>query len=65
MPSDAVNTSSNYFRTNKSRQKILLDDVMCVDNESNLLDCESRELGLHNCGRGEAAGVICQGIFGV
>ncbi|KAJ8027177.1 Deleted in malignant brain tumors 1 protein [Holothuria leucospilota] len=39
--------------------QIWLDDVQCTGNETNLLQCTSRILGIHNCGHGEDAGVRC------
>lgn len=36
-----------------------LDDVTCNGDEESLYDCHHREH--HNCGKSEAAGVICQG----
>ena len=39
-----------------------LDDLKCDGDESSLLDCESGDLGLHNCGPYERAGVACKPI---
>ena len=36
-----------------------LDDVGCRGNEINLDDCTHRGVGVHDCNRGEEAGVIC------
>lgn len=59
--SDAVETRDVHFGTNNSEQEVLLDEVDCNGNESRLLDCPSQALGNTDCGRFEAAGVICHG----
>lgn len=41
------------------KNDIWLDDVQCVGNESSILDCPHKELGMSNCGHNEDAGVIC------
>ena len=38
---------------------ILLDDVKCGGEETNLLGCGMNRLGLHNCEHSEDAGVMC------
>ena len=38
---------------------IVLDDVQCSGTESTLLSCPARQIGTHNCGHYEDAGVVC------
>ena len=38
---------------------ILLDDVGCTGNETNLTQCQHNGLGAHNCRPSEDAGVFC------
>ena len=42
---------------------IFLDDVFCTGAESSLWECSHSGIGVvYNCGHGEDASVICQGI---
>ena len=36
-----------------------LDDVGCIGNETNLVDCPHNGVGIHECDHGEDTGVIC------
>ena len=38
---------------------ILLDQVQCIGNESNIFDCPRNQIGVHDCSHGEDAGVTC------
>ena len=42
-----------------SSYDFLLDDVRCNGTEVLLSSCRASEWGVHNCGAGEAAGVVC------
>ena len=41
--------------------KIWLDNVICVGNESRLIDCRANPLGIHDCLHRDDAGVSCPG----
>ena len=41
--------------------RILLDEVNCKGDESNILDCAHGGRGEHDCSHGEDAGVECKG----
>ena len=38
-----------------------MDDVVCVGNETQLLDCPREDIGVHNCQHLEDASVDCLG----
>ena len=38
---------------------IILDNVMCTGNESNLFECSHNEILQNNCGHSEDVAVIC------
>ena len=39
--------------------EIMLDDVDCIGNETNLAECPHRDFFSNNCGHAEDAGVVC------
>ena len=39
---------------------ILLDNVRCVGNETSIMDCPKKAIGVHNCRHSKDAGVICR-----
>ena len=43
---------------------IRLDDVHCEGNETSITQCSHRGWGVHNCGRGKNAGVVCRQLKG-
>ncbi|TDH00339.1 hypothetical protein EPR50_G00187460 [Perca flavescens] len=49
--------SSSFF--GQGQGPIWLDDVGCIGNETSLMHCRNSTLGVHNCGHGEDAGVVC------
>ncbi|KAH9493192.1 Deleted in malignant brain tumors 1 protein [Bulinus truncatus] len=54
----AVAVSSNGFNA-AQHSPFWLDDVNCTGTETNVFDCTHRQLGGHNCGLHELAGVKC------
>ena len=42
--------------------QIWLDDIQCVGNETRLIDCPARPLGVHGCSHFQDAGVSCPHI---
>lgn len=54
----AVAKGSAYFQQGSG--PILLDDVHCLGQEINILQCDAKGWGAHNCGHDEDVGVICQ-----
>uniref|UniRef100_A0A8C9FDA3 Deleted in malignant brain tumors 1 protein n=1 Tax=Pavo cristatus TaxID=9049 RepID=A0A8C9FDA3_PAVCR len=57
---DAVSAEKNAF-FGEGTGDILMDDVKCTGDESFLVQCSHRELGVHDCLHKEDAGVICTG----
>ena len=52
-------SDSSQFGSGSSSQTIWLDDVGCSGSESQLIDCNHRGIGSHNCGHSEDVGIIC------
>ena len=50
---------SSYFPPGTREQTIALDDVRCLGNESNLLECPNRGWEVHNCRHAEDVGIRC------
>ncbi|WAR10854.1 NETR-like protein, partial [Mya arenaria] len=48
-----------YFGQGSSQERILFDELACHGNEQSIFQCHHNGLGIHNCGHGEDAGVIC------
>ena len=42
---------------------ILLANVSCTGDESNLTKCKHNGIGIHNCKHSEDVGVDCMGMF--
>ena len=55
-----LNTNA-YFGAGSSNEPIWLDDVNCLDTETNVGQCLSGGWGIHNCVHLEDAGVRCSG----
>ena len=43
--------------------KIFLDNVRCTGEEQRLIHCQASDIGVHNCGHIEDAGVRCLGTI--
>ncbi|WAQ96305.1 NETR-like protein, partial [Mya arenaria] len=50
---------NSYFGGGSKSQVILLDDVYCKGNETNILACQHRPVGESNCAHVEDVGVSC------
>ena len=57
----ALGFTSAIFGPGSFSMPIHLDDISCSGTESNLLNCTSNPVGVHNCNHHEDAGVDCLG----
>jgi deleted-in-malignant-brain-tumors protein 1 len=57
---EATNGASPFGEGHGS---VLLDDVMCIGNETSLLVCSHSGFGEHSCLHRQDAGVICSSEF--
>ena len=54
----------SQFGFGPSNYPIYLDNVVCDENEANILACSHLRLGTHNCGHSEDVGVTCSELYG-
>ena len=52
-------TTLTRFSVVDGTGQIVLDNLLCRNNESRLVDCPHNGLGVHNCVHSEDAGVRC------
>ena len=57
----ALVRSSSYYGAGNSSQRILLDEVRCTGNETNIQYCRHNAIGSNDCSHGEDVGVLCMG----
>ncbi|KAH3788506.1 hypothetical protein DPMN_166651 [Dreissena polymorpha] len=57
--SGATAKASAFFGAGQSTQSILLSHLSCNGHENTIIECNSNGLGVHSCGHGDDAGVIC------
>ena len=60
-PTLAVGFTNAVFGQASYSQPIHLDDVVCLGNETSLLDCPQSAIGVHDCRHSEDASVDCLG----
>ena len=58
-----IGTRANFFITTNRGRPILLDEVGCRGNETNILQCLSVDPGIHDCSHILDAGVMCDGVY--
>jgi len=61
-PEESIPIYQAFFGEGSGR--VLLDELACYGNETNLLECPGNSLGDHNCRHEEDVGVICVGEEG-
>ena len=59
--SDAIATNRAHF--GRQEGPIFLDEIDCLGNETNILECLSVDARDHNCLHWKDAGVICPRMF--
>ena len=60
-PPMALGFTNAVFGRASYSQPIHLDEVTCFGNETNLLDCDRNDIGVHNCRHSDDASVDCLG----
>ena len=55
----AIRNASRFY--GRGNATIVLDDLACSEDDSNLLNCSSGGPQMHTCDRTEVAGVKCGG----